>query len=449
MIARKKRRERRKQFRQSLTAITALLVLLIAVFAAGALWILQRLYGDYAGTEAGKQFFQMGGEITELLAFEYDTNSLQVLSRQVGALHSIEEGLQYVTVTLNGEFEFVQQTQGIHIGAPESADPFALQVDVEVRKEMIELGEKTIPVYAFTKRFVGDDGAERELKVAMKFETIAREKRTATEAIRSMFSLSLIAVVISFGVCALLVVWMMRRESNREKQRREEEHLIFAGVMANGIVHDFRNPMSSMRLDVQMLNKEVAKGAECRPGRVSALAGRVEHTVERMDKVFQEFLFMSKPPSDEREEIDLASSVRECAYLVAPRSENANIHVDLDIPSQPVAVLAYPSGLQRALMNVILNAEQASSDGDHIRVRVLKGERAATVDVIDSGPGIPVADRQRIFEMFVTGKPGGTGLGLFLARTAIERCGGSLKVVDTSKGGSCFRFTVPLADSRP
>jgi signal transduction histidine kinase len=279
----------------------------------------------------------------------------------------------------------------------------------------------------------------------MRKETVEREQRAATTAIGSMFQLSLITVIVSFSTCALLVVWMMRREVQRERQRREEEHLAFAGVMANGIVHDFRNPMSAMQLDVQMLNREVARGKECRHERVRELAERVENTVERMDKVFQEFLYMSKPPSDERDAVDLGACIRECVDLLAPRLEQADVSIDLDVPPQPVLVLAYLSGLQRALMNVIINAEQASKTGDQVRIRVLKSGRVATVDVIDSGPGVPAAQRKQIFEMFTTNRPGGTGLGLFLAKTAIERCGGSIKVADAGTGGSRFQITLPLA----
>ena len=450
MTARIGRKRRRRPFRQSLTAITGLLVLLIAAFAAGTLWILQTMHGEDAATEAVKRYLRKGMEITLHLASGFNENKLPVLSREVSALSNIEEGLEYVYVIrddgIQRIYEFQEHTQGLCIGVDGSKGPFDLPLGVEFRSGQIDLVEESVPVFIFTKRFSGQDGVPRELEVGMRLDTATRQTKTATAAIRSMFRLSLIAVVVSFGVCTLLVVWMMRRERHREKQRREEEHLVFAGVMANGIVHDFRNPMSAMQLDVQMLNKEVGKGAECRPERLSELAGRVEHAADRMDKVFKEFLYMAKPPSDEREEIDLVESVRECVSLVAPRSENDNIQIDLDIPSQSVAVLAYPSGLQRALMNVILNAEQVSSGGGRIRVRVLKGERSATIDVIDSGPGIPISDRHRIFEMFVSNKPGGTGLGLFLAKTAMERCGGSLKVVDTSSGGSCFRFSVPLAD---
>jgi len=439
--------KRRKHLRRSLTLITVLLVLLVAALAGGSLWILQGMHGQSAHTEAARLVLSRGREIAAHLSAHVDEEDWEAFSRQVRALHSAERGLQYVSVSREGVVVFHEQTTGLHDGGVAPQEPPEPPGAIEMRRQLLDLGGEAVPVVVFSKRFAGADGASRVFEVAMRKETVEREERAATAALGSMFRLSLVTVVVSFGTCAVLVVWMMRREHARERQRREEEHLAFAGVLANGIVHDFRNPMSAMRLDVQMLNREVARGEECRNERVAELAKRVEHTVDRMDTVFQEFLYMSKPPSDERQPADLVALLRECVALLQPRLEAAEVSIDLDAPSQPVLVLAYQSGLQRALMNVIINAEQASPEGERVRILVLKGEREATVDIIDSGPGIPASERRRIFEMFVTSRPGGTGLGLFLAKTAIDRCGGMIKVLDATTGGSRFRVTLPLAEA--
>jgi signal transduction histidine kinase len=243
---------------------------------------------------------------------------------------------------------------------------------------------------------------------------------------------------------------MMRREVQREKLRREQEHLAFSGGLANGIVHDFRNPMSSMRLDVQMLEKEAARGPECRMARVAELVIRIRETLDRMDKVFREFLYLAKPVSDLAERMDLGVCIRDCLDLLAPRFDQAGVRVEAELPGPgALEVVAHEVALRRAFVNVLMNAEQFSTRGSVVRVRAGVEDGAAVLDVLDSGPGISRLARKRIFEMFFSTRPGGTGLGLFLARAAVERSGGTIEAWNRPEGGACFRIRLPRAEPPP
>ena len=436
-----------------LTVITAVLVLLIAALAGGGLWILRRMHRQLAHAEATRIVFDQGRLIASHLADQpvvkragQENNDWTLFSRQVQALHAVEPGLQYVAVSKNGVTVFHEQTSSLEKPAHEDTPvaPNEPSRDVRMTRKLLRVGRHTIPVVAFATHFTGDDGTTCLVEIALRKETVALQEKAASEAISSMFKVSLVTVIISFGVCVVLVVWMMRREDVREKHRREEEHLAFAGVLANGILHDFRNPMSSVRLDVQMLNKEAAKGETCRTERIQELAGRVRGTVDRMDKVFKEFLFMARPSPEERERVDLASCVKDCLSLLTPRFEQAGITIDVDLGDEPLEVLAYPSAVQRALANIMINAEQVSSAGDSIEIRVSGSGSNAVIDISDNGPGVPVSERSSIFEMFVSSRPGGTGLGLFLAKTAIEKSGGTIQVTDSPTNGATFKISLPL-----
>ncbi|HPS52788.1 MAG TPA: histidine kinase dimerization/phospho-acceptor domain-containing protein, partial [Phycisphaerae bacterium] len=93
--------------------------------------------------------------------------------------------------------------------------------------------------------------------------------------------------------------------------------------------HDFRNPMSSLRLDAQMLEKEAGRGAEARADRMAALAGRMRHTLDRMEKVFQEFLALARPGETAPERLDLGACARECVEMLAPRFEASGVVPDV------------------------------------------------------------------------------------------------------------------------
>ncbi len=445
---------RGQAFRHSLALVAALMVLMTAALAGGSLWILHRFHGQEAHAVAARQVLDQGERIvthlTERVHGGVSGSSggadWSALSELVRALHTVENGLQYVSVTKNGITVFHEQTRGLDTGDAPASSSAPTVGAVNKSRGLLALGGDMVPVVVFSQGLIGADGAPIVVEAAVRKEAVTRAEQATTHAIRGMFRLSLVTVLLSFGMCALLVLWTMRREGQRERRRREEEHLAFAGVMANGIVHDFRNPMSAMRLDVQMLRRETDKGTEARLPRLGELSGRIQQTLDRMDKVFQEFLFMSKPPADQREPIDLAACLRESLAILGPRFEQAGVEARLELPTQPLTILGYPSALQRGLVNVLINAEQATPAGGLVRVRVTTDARTIRVDIIDNGPGVPPDMHERIFDMFVTTRPGGTGLGLFLARTAITRCGGTIRVLEqTPAGGACFRIVLPQA----
>ena len=260
-----------------------------------------------------------------------------------------------------------------------------------------------------------------------------------------MFRFSLLTIVVSFLCCILLVIWMMRREMLREKLRREQEHLAFSGVLSNGIVHDFRNPMSSIRLDVQMLGREIGKGTECQQERVARLADRVRTTLDRMDKVFQEFLCVARPDSDAPIRTNLVQCVNAALELLAARLEHAGVQVRVHAADGPVYAIAYEASLRRALVNVITNAEQFSAQGGAIDVTIAYEAERARIDICDRGPGIDRPIRKSLFDMFVTSRPEGTGLGLFLARSAVRRSNGTITAKDRRGGGTCIRIELKRA----
>lgn len=445
----------RRTLHKSLALLTALLVLLVAGLAGGSLWILRQMHGQAAHTEAARQVLVQGERMVNYLAGlpavtkpGADADDWSALSRQVHALRTLEDGLQYVSVTRDGMTVFHEQTRGLEAGTgglQADGEPGASGA-VTVSRGLLEVGGEQVPVVVFTKSRMSG-GQSTAVQVAVRKEAVEREELATTRAIGSMFKLSLVTVSISFSVCAWLVVWIMRREGLRERQRRDEEHLAFAGVLANGIVHDFRNPMSAMRLDVQMLNREVAKREAGRRERVVELAERIQRTLDRMDKVFQEFLYMSKPTVEAREAIDIGACLRESVDLLRPRFEQAGVRVDLELPAVPLRVRATTSALQRALMNVLVNAEQVSKAGGAVTAWATREGGQAVIEVLDQGPGIPARDRERIFEMFFTTRPSGTGLGLFLARTAIERDGGTIRAVENPAGGACIRIHLPVDET--
>ncbi len=433
----------------SLIVITVIIIAVIAFFSGVSLWVLRAKSQRLAHFVTTMSLLDRGNQIAKHLAEQASVSSdngstdWRQFSRLVNTLYTVENGLQYVSVTRSNAVVFQQQREYFD---NESTYNLSLsnKVDVSLSRRVLNIGTSSVPVVVFSSCRQSDKKSRQIVEIAFRKDTVAAEEKDVLDAISVIFRISLFTVLTSFGVCMVLVVWMMRREAINEERRRDEEHLKFAGVMASGIVHDFRNPMSSLKLDVQMLNREVSKGDKMRISRVHELSERICGIIERMDKVFQEFMYIARPDSTEHDEpVNIQECLQDIVDILRPRLEAAVVTVRFDMADEPLFVDAYEASLHRAFMNVITNAVQFSKKGGEVIISVKSSGGKVIIDILDRGVGVPESERENIFEMFVSTRPGGTGLGLFLSRMAIERCKGTIAVYEREGGGSDFRIVLP------
>lgn len=437
----------------SLVMMTAALVGLTAMLAAAVLWLVSRVQQETSHTAATRTLLTQGGRAVSILAAHpavtnaeaADKATLDALTELIDGLHAIENSIEYVSLVRGGVTIFHRPTSPVDGSASDHPVVAAGNGRTRLLQKRISVRGESVPVVVFSREVKSADSAPVTVEVAVRHEAVGSRQAETSSAVTAMFRVALATVVTALLGCMAIVAWMIRRELRREGQRRREEHLAFSGVLANGIAHDFRNPMSSLRLDIQMLEKEVAHEDGMRRDRVVSLASRIRNTLDRMDKVFQEFLYLSKPEDGGREKADVRALVRECLDLMTPRFEHAGVAIHPEMPDSAMPVLVHVSSLKRALVNVLANAVQFAGSPGSVRVTVSATRDRARVDVSDSGPGIPLAERKRVFDMFYTTRPEGTGLGLYLARSAVERSGGTIAVVDGQGGGACLRVELPLA----
>lgn len=434
-----------------LTPVAALTVLLIAGLAGASLRLLLRVQEGATRSSAARSFVDEGRLIAAQIALvasrmpeDPKPQNWQEISTLVEGLSNLSTELQYVEITEDDITLFHETPGAILPDGSRNPIMFPLMQGVKIIRKRLAVGDKGIPVIVF-RRQTGPD-ANRVVEVGLRHEGVQMEGKSAFTAVTSMYRLSLVTVLVGFGACAILLALMIRREHRREEHRREEEHLAFSGVLANGIVHDFRNPMNAVRLDVQMLARESARGSECRLNRVKELASRVTRAVDRMDKVFKEFLYLSRPSQEGAERMDLTIMLRECVEILTPRSEQTGVKIACSLPDEQYWIQAPSSAIRRAVVNVINNALQFSTRDDTVELVARREQKQICVEIMDRGPGIPRAERTKIFEMFVSHRPEGTGLGLFLARTAVEKCGGSIKALNRDGGGTIIRLGFPDAE---
>jgi hypothetical protein len=237
------------------------------------------------------------------------------------------------------------------------------------------------------------------------------------------------------------------RESREEIQRLHRtqmsraEHLATLGEMAAGLAHEIRNPLAGIAGVMEIVGRDLPANSPA----VSVL-GEVRHEVVHINKIVSELLEIARPKPAVYRMGDLVA-VAEHASLFA-RDQAAAKHVTLEvIKNEAVPALEFDNGqIHQVLLNLLLNAVQACSEGGSVRVEFSSGDGAVAATVADTGKGIPPAVLPNIFRPFFTTKGNGTGLGLSLARRIMEDHGGTIDV--TSELGKGSQFTLVLPKTR-
>jgi heavy metal sensor kinase len=214
--------------------------------------------------------------------------------------------------------------------------------------------------------------------------------------------------------------------------------------------HELRTPLTAMRAVGEVALREPRKGEEYREviGSMLEEADRLAHLVEGL-------LTLSRADGGnvvlKRERVDLAELAREVTAHLGVLAEEKR-QVIAVVASEPIDVQADRMVLRRALINLVDNAIKYTPEGGSVGIRVRREPAGPTIEVVDSGPGIGTEHRERIFDRFYRidkARPrDGVGLGLAIARWAVETNGGQLDVECASGRGSTFRITfTPAGDA--
>ncbi|MGZ3476441.1 MAG: ATP-binding protein [Polyangiales bacterium] len=247
-------------------------------------------------------------------------------------------------------------------------------------------------------------------------------------------------VVPMSGGLALLVVDDVTEAAEARARALHAERLAAIGKMAAHVTHEIRNPLSSIQLNVELLEETLQGGDRAEAHRLLTAIGR---EVSRLADVSEEYLRVARLPSPRPMTIDLVQLVRDVASFSKPEMERARVEIDMRVPDDPVLVAIDEAQVRQALVNLLRNAREAMEDGGRIAISVNASQGEAVLDVIDQGPGIPEDVRMRIFDPFFTTKATGTGLGLPLTKQIVEAHGGSIACDRVEPHGTRFRLIFP------
>jgi two-component system, NtrC family, sensor histidine kinase HydH len=241
---------------------------------------------------------------------------------------------------------------------------------------------------------------------------------------------------------------VIARLQQSEREARQAEHLAAVGQMAAGIAHELRNPLMPMKILVQAAaEREPAPGLD---GRDLAV---LEHEIGRLERSIQTFLDFARPPRLEKRTFDVGAVLRKVVDLLSARAAQQAVRVECDLPGWPVTIRADLGQVQQVMLNLLLNALDATPHGGTIRLELHEetGREKEKNDqswmvlrISDTGCGLPAGLGARIFEPFVSTKETGLGLGLSICKRIVEAHEGEIQAADRPGGGAVFTVRLPL-----
>jgi two-component system sensor histidine kinase AtoS len=221
-----------------------------------------------------------------------------------------------------------------------------------------------------------------------------------------------------------------------ELSRRDA--LSAVGRFASELAHEVRNPLTSMRIDLQLLSERI----EGEPG-VRDIAIDLLRTVERLDRTVSGALEIARSGRFELTPVQLADPLRSAIREAMPRFAEKGAPLRF-AGVVDVTVLGDADSLHRLFLNILTNAAEAlSGDGDSALVTMAVVGAEVRVSIVDTGPGLPPQVVSRAFDPFFTTKPQGTGLGLAIARRIADAHRGVLEMASPPGGGTEIVLTLP------
>jgi signal transduction histidine kinase len=215
------------------------------------------------------------------------------------------------------------------------------------------------------------------------------------------------------------------------------------GELSAGLAHEIKNPLASLKAAAAIVADEIAESSPRRK-----MVTILEKEIDRMAALLERFLAFARPGQMTFAEVRLAQVVERAAALVKPQAEVRRVVLQVDSLAPALAVRGDADKLTQVLLNVLLNAVQFSPEGGRVELRcqerALPHGRFAVVSVLDEGPGIPAADRERIFDPFFSTRAQGTGLGLAIASRLMDEHGGYIEVGAPPGKGAEFLLRFPL-----
>ncbi len=222
-------------------------------------------------------------------------------------------------------------------------------------------------------------------------------------------------------------------------QLQVSERLAALGRVTAGVAHEVKNPLNSMRLWLEILKANMPVDPE--PQQAVMM---LDSEIDRLDRAVKTFLNFTKPVELNLQETDAREILDEVLDAARPSITRAGLMLNAERPSDPLFVLVDRQLIHQAILNLLMNAADFTGPDGAITASLRRTGNLATIEIHDSGKGIPPEDQKKIFQLFFTTRPGGTGIGLANTFRFIQLHNGQIEFESEPGQGTTFRVELPL-----
>lgn len=223
----------------------------------------------------------------------------------------------------------------------------------------------------------------------------------------------------------------------------ETQRMAAVGTLTAGLSHEIRNPLNAAMLQLEVLERRVRRLSSAEQASALEPLVLVRDEIRRLDHLLEDLLQYARPRELQRRQVDLAFLIERVTQLLASDADVRGVTITWAVPPGLTA-MGDEDRLREVVINLVLNALDASDRGGEVRVRAKTlGPVEVELSVEDDGAGVKPDQREQIFQPFFTTKAQGTGLGLAIVHAIVTQHRGSLRLETSPKGGAAFRVRLP------
>ena len=277
---------------------------------------------------------------------------------------------------------------------------------------------------------------------------VARQEVEILYPVRRFVQFYLVPYPEDAGLAAV-IIRDVTESRNRTMNELENETVQAVSMLAAGVAHEIGNPLNSLYLNLQLLERSVDGSGSIPPGDAADMVRICKEEVERLDSIIHRFLSAIRPGEPNFAPVDVRQLIIDVLTFMRPEIEARLIDIKCTWGSEELPpVQGDAAQLKQAFYNIIRNAVQAMSNGGALNIYGYSDADFLTVEFSDSGRGVTPQELNTMFTAFKTNKSGGNGIGTMIIERVCREHGAEFGIVSIPGKGTAFRVRFPLGEKR-